>query len=80
MNEEEYRQALSKKLVEEALEAASANEHNLITELADLYEVMDTLMAHYDIDPGVVRSTQAHRRSERGGFERRIRLIGISQQ
>lgn len=51
MSEEAYNLALREKLVEEAEEAAAAtNPENLITELADLYEVMDTLMAAYGID------------------------------
>ena len=45
MDEQEYQQALREKLVEEALEAATASEtRQLITELADLYEVIDTLI------------------------------------
>ncbi len=50
MSDEAYNLALREKLVEEAQEAAATNPENLITELADLYEVMDTLMAAYGID------------------------------
>jgi predicted house-cleaning noncanonical NTP pyrophosphatase (MazG superfamily) len=39
MSLEEYQQALREKLIEEAQEAADASD--LISELADLYEVMD---------------------------------------
>jgi predicted house-cleaning noncanonical NTP pyrophosphatase (MazG superfamily) len=75
MNEEEYRQALREKLIEEAKEAASASSHELITELADLYQVIEALMKNYDITPNQVQTEQERRRIERGGFEQRIRLV-----
>ena len=79
MDEQEYRQALREKLVEEALEAATASEtQQLITELADLYEVIDTLMSENTIAPEVVRAEQERRRQERGGFAQRIRLLSTT--
>jgi predicted house-cleaning noncanonical NTP pyrophosphatase (MazG superfamily) len=79
MNEQEYEQALREKLIEEALEAASASEmQQLITELADLYEVIDTLMNDNNIAPEVVRAEQERRRQERGGFAQRIRLLSTT--
>jgi predicted house-cleaning noncanonical NTP pyrophosphatase (MazG superfamily) len=79
MNELEYQDALRAKLIEEALEAASANEEKLMPELADLYEVIDALMACYGIDAQSVRTEQQRKYEERGGFEQRIRLIGIER-
>lgn len=75
LTEAEYRQALRQKLMEEAQEAAAASEANLVTELADLYEVMDTLMKTYKIDRELVIAEQERRRSDRGGFEKRIQLL-----
>jgi predicted house-cleaning noncanonical NTP pyrophosphatase (MazG superfamily) len=75
MNEEEFRQALRTKLQEEAQEVAEADPDELITELADLYEVIDTIIATYHIDPEAVRNMQIRRRQERGGFTQRIRLL-----
>ena len=77
MDEDEYRQALREKLVEEAHEAANANPQKLITELADLYEVIDALEVSYGIKDEEVRSEQERRHAERGGFERRIKLLWI---
>ena len=79
MDEREYQDALRAKLVEEALEAASANEETMVTELADLYEVINALMSEYNIDITAVRNEQRRRQEERGGFEQRIRLIGIER-
>lgn len=76
--EEDYRQALREKLVEEAREAAEADSEHLPIELADLYEVMDALMASYGLAPEAVRAEQERRRSERGGFAQRLRLLWTS--
>ena len=75
MNEQEYQQALREKLVEEALEAASAAPQHLITELADLYEVIDALTTSNGINPDEVHAEQERRHNERGGFAQRIRLL-----
>jgi predicted house-cleaning noncanonical NTP pyrophosphatase (MazG superfamily) len=81
MSEQEYQQALREKLVEEALEATTAcDTQHLITELADLYEVIDTLMADYNIAPEMIRAEQERRRQERGGFSQRIRLLSTASQ
>jgi predicted house-cleaning noncanonical NTP pyrophosphatase (MazG superfamily) len=75
MNEEEYRQALREKLIEEAKEATSASSSELVTELADLYQVIEALMQSYNITLNQVQTEQERRRIERGGFEQRIRLV-----
>lgn len=76
-DEEEYRRALRDKLQEEAHEAAEATADTLIVELADLYEVMDALMATYGISQEKVRTQQEYRRGIRGGFEQRIQLLWV---
>lgn len=75
MEEEEFHQALRAKLVEEAQEASTAVSTELVAELADLCEVMDTLMAVYGIDREAVLAEQKRREIERGSFSRRIRLL-----
>ncbi len=75
MPEEEYIQALRLKLIEEAQEAQQADPTDLATELADLQEVMAALMVVYDINSAQVNALQAARRDERGGFEKRLKLI-----
>ncbi len=54
---------MRQKLIEEAQEAAEANEE-LITELADLYEVIDALMETYGIKRELVLAEQERRRSD----------------
>jgi predicted house-cleaning noncanonical NTP pyrophosphatase (MazG superfamily) len=67
----EYRQALREKLVEEANEVADAEEKSeLLKELADVCEVLDALMAAYNISGEQVKAIQQQRREQRGGFEK----------
>lgn len=61
--------------MEEAQEVVAATPMDLVTELADLCEVIDTLMAAYDIDRETVLVEQKRRQIERGGFTHRIRLL-----
>lgn len=75
MEEQDFMLALREKLVEEAHEACEANILHLLKELADLYEVIDTLMAVYNISPQQVKAIQERKRREAGGFEKRIRLL-----
>jgi predicted house-cleaning noncanonical NTP pyrophosphatase (MazG superfamily) len=77
MSESEYRQALLEKLVEEAQEARQAPPDELVTELADLHEVLAALMAAWQIAPKQVAQVQRQRRAERGGFDQRVKLLWV---
>jgi predicted house-cleaning noncanonical NTP pyrophosphatase (MazG superfamily) len=79
MPEEEYRQALLEKLVEEAQEACQAQPETLATEIADLYEVIDAVIKAFDLDRECLRRNQEIRHKQRGGFSKRIRLLWIEQ-
>src|SRR5688500_9445755 len=74
LSESEYRQALLAKLVEEAQEVAQASRAELTVELADLYEVIDSILQANDSDRSTVQFIQDERRSSRGGFTYRILL------
>mgnify|MGYP006305868933 CR=1 FL=1 len=75
MTTDEYQQALRQKLVEEAQEAATAEDADLITELADLLEVIDATVMAYGIDRNQVLACQVQRQQERGGFSQQLRLL-----
>ena len=80
MTTDEYRQALRQKLMEEAQEAAEAEEADLTVELADLLEVIEaTLMAH-GLERDQVVACQARRQQERGGFSQQLRLLWTEVQ
>jgi predicted house-cleaning noncanonical NTP pyrophosphatase (MazG superfamily) len=71
----EFDVALREKLVAEATEAKDADASHLVTELADIQEVMQTLMQLHGITTEMVQREQEKRRQERGGFEKRLTLV-----
>ena len=75
LSEEEYRRALLEKLVEEAREAKATSGQGLVRELADLHEVIDAVIEAFDVERAAVLAEQQRRRTERGGFTRRFRLL-----
>jgi len=74
MEDEEYRFALRAKLVEEAREVAEANDAGLLSELADLAEVLDATIAAYAFTHGDVRAERDKRNGERGAFTQKMFL------
>jgi predicted house-cleaning noncanonical NTP pyrophosphatase (MazG superfamily) len=68
MSDEDYRKALFEKLIEEAKEAASANPEEIVTELVDLYEVIDSVMELYGITREILIERQLQKRNKTGGF------------
>ena len=83
LNDTEYIKALRQKLVEEAEETAIASPDELAQELADvlkdtaphMMEVMNALMTATGIEPEKVKEIQKEKRSRRGGFNNRIKLL-----
>jgi predicted house-cleaning noncanonical NTP pyrophosphatase (MazG superfamily) len=75
MSPEEFERGLLEKLIEEASEAQQADQAHLKTELADLLEVIDTLLAFKGLSRQAVRREQHRRRKERGGFDQRLKLL-----
>ena len=75
MTESDYRRALVQKLVEEAQEVGDAPPDMLVTELADLLEVFDAVRTAHGIRQEDILVVQNERRTQRGGFDKRIRLL-----
>lgn len=68
----EFDQELKLKLLEEAKEVKNTtSQQELIGELADVYEVVETLCALHNIDIHEIITTQMQKRAERGGFMER---------
>lgn len=76
LGEDEYRQELAKKVVEEAHEvvAAGNNREELIKEIGDVLEVLDALIASYGLDSAEIYRVKEERKTKRGGFQQRIFL------
>jgi predicted house-cleaning noncanonical NTP pyrophosphatase (MazG superfamily) len=75
LSESEFKQALLTKLIEEAQEVQNADPSELITELADLNEVLDTILKINGITRDSLSVEQVIRKSNRGGFKKRLKLI-----
>ncbi|NEQ38606.1 MAG: nucleoside triphosphate pyrophosphohydrolase [Okeania sp. SIO3I5] len=75
LSEIEYRQALRQKLIEESQEAAAANNHDLVVEIADLLEVVDALLKSYGISYNQVRLEQDKKRASKGDFDNKTMLL-----
>jgi predicted house-cleaning noncanonical NTP pyrophosphatase (MazG superfamily) len=74
-----YRAALRAKLLEEAREAQAAPDGELVSELADVLEVLRALTAAHDMSWEDVVSEADRKRAERGGFANRIFLEYVDQ-
>ena len=79
LNDQEFNQQIRIKLLEEAEEVAAAQSRNeLINELADLYEVIDSLITLHAINTEEIITEQMRKRDERGGFAKR-RFVETAQ-
>ena len=80
LSEDDYIKALKQKLVEESNEVQSAELiDEVVTELADVAEVMDALIAVLDSSWEEIRKVQMRKRLERGGFARRLKLVWVEE-
>ena len=69
--DEEFLVKLKEKLMEETEEFIASGSSE---EIADIYEVLETLMKEMKIDKVAVLSTQRQKRQEKGGFDKKIIL------
>ena len=79
LTEPAFRAALLAKLVEEAQEVQAAPPEELLTELADVLEVFDTILATHGLTLAQVQAIQQQRHQTRGGFESRLQLDWVGE-
>jgi predicted house-cleaning noncanonical NTP pyrophosphatase (MazG superfamily) len=72
-----FRAALLLKLIEEAQEVCAAGDSERLSEFADLAEVFEAALAACGFTPEDLSRTREARRTERGGFARRIFLESV---
>ena len=78
LNDEEYRQALKDKLVEEVNEFLSAKtKEEMIEELADVNEVLFRIKVVENIDFNYFRYIQAKKEVEKGNFRKKYFLESV---
>lgn len=76
LSDDEYLAYLLKKVQEEAEELAEATtDSNVVEEIADVYEVIDAILALKGIERSEVIKVQDEKREKRGGFIRRILML-----
>ena len=81
LSEESFKQAIKEKLIEEATEVCNAqNRDDILSELADLQEVMDTIKQLYNINTLEVNTIQAVKALQRGKFDKRLYLKSVSEK
>lgn len=74
-SEEEYFKSLLEKVLEEAWEVSKAeNDMELKEEIADLYEVIDTLIKNKNFSRDEILEIQKAKREKKWGFEKKIIL------
>ncbi len=76
-SDEEYRACLLDKVVEELEEF---KERPSTEELADILEVIDSLIDYFDFDINEIKNIQERKRSKRGGFRDRIILEKVIEE
>ncbi|MGF1485657.1 MAG: nucleotide pyrophosphohydrolase [Prochloraceae cyanobacterium] len=76
LSQSEFIAALKSKIIEEAQEiAASSDREELIQEVADLYEAVDTLLSAKQIEREKIIKAKQEKQKAKGGFQKRIKLI-----
>ena len=72
LNDDEYRVQIGLKLKEEAAEVDEAmqkhNKQELAEEIADVFEVLDCIIAFNDLEKSDIEGIQAEKRQRRGSF------------
>lgn len=72
---------LKKKLIEEAIELnAAESKLDVLNELSDVTEIIDSLMKEYHISEGELLSRKLEKRSKNGSFEKKLFLISVTEE
>lgn len=74
VDDEEYKLLLNKKLLEEVNEYLETEN---IEEIADILEVLYSIMKYENIDKEEIERIRIKKNKERGSFEKRIKLIKV---
>ena len=77
LEDDEYLKSLNTKLQEELDEYQESGE---IEELADLLEIIYAILDHKDISREELERIRKEKKQERGGFSRKLLLIGVEDK
>jgi predicted house-cleaning noncanonical NTP pyrophosphatase (MazG superfamily) len=74
---EEFQKYLLKKMVEESAELRNVKDkEHLAEELADIFEIIDELLSANQLKLEEIREIQKQKAERRGGFKKRILMLG----
>lgn len=81
LDEEEYKEELEKKLLEECNEVINAKESkDRVEELADVMEIIFSLARLEDKSLQEIQEVMLDKRKKRGGFEKRVYLEKVIEE
>jgi predicted house-cleaning noncanonical NTP pyrophosphatase (MazG superfamily) len=76
LDEDEFLHFLLKKAVEEAQELQHAtSDSNIVEEIADVREVLNTILELKGVSPEQIQAVQDEKRQKRGGFKSRLLML-----
>jgi predicted house-cleaning noncanonical NTP pyrophosphatase (MazG superfamily) len=78
LRDDEFRLALKRKALEEAQELFDATDDALLSELADLEEVVEAILTTYGHSRESLEVVREKKNEERGAFARRLFLESVS--
>lgn len=77
LNDDEYKDALFEKLLEESkelFEEKAGEKKDIIKEISDVYEVIDAIIELYEIEKASIEKVKNDRKEKRGAFKKRLFL------
>jgi predicted house-cleaning noncanonical NTP pyrophosphatase (MazG superfamily) len=77
---QEYQVELKKKLIEEVNELLNAQDDAIIEEMADVYEVLEHLLAAYGIKEEDLLIVKAKKAQIKGKFRKRLFLVAVKEK
>ncbi|PIY96919.1 MAG: hypothetical protein COY66_01985 [Candidatus Kerfeldbacteria bacterium CG_4_10_14_0_8_um_filter_42_10] len=81
MEDDEFRKMLKEKLAEEAAELIAANgKAEMIDELADISEIIESILETEQIAAREVAEKRNKKKEARGGFTKKIKLISTKEK
>lgn len=76
LGKKEFIKKLKRKILEEVTELNQAkDDKNLIEELIDIQEIIDTILSEKNVKPIEFKKMRQNKNSKRGGFKKRLFLI-----
>lgn len=81
LQDEEYKKALNEKLLEEANEVVNSETREELTEeIADLMEVMETIIKDRNISLEEIKKVKEEKKAKRGGLDDKVFLISTEEK